>query len=427
MNSLQDRRILIKNGHVLDPSNHHDSVQDVLIVGREIAEIQPKLTVDDAQLLDATGLIVCPGLVDAQARMREPGHEYIATILSETKAAVANGCTTLITPPDTTPIIDSAAAAELIVNRAKTANTAKVFASGALTHGLRGETLAEMDLLKQAGCVALSNADEPITNSKILLHALQYAATIDLPVVLHPVDPWLNVGVAHDGAIATRYGLPTVAEESELIGLYRLLALVKKSGVKAIIGPLSSARSLDLIKQAKAEGLPIDVMTTIHHLMLTEIDCANFNNSGRVMPPLRTQQDKDALRQAVREGVINIICSDHRPWRIDDYLLPFELAKHGNSGVDTFLGVCLKLANEMGMTIAQLLPLITQNPANAFNLNVGSLTIGHKADLCLFDAQQMRRIKEDQLLSQGKNNAFIHWELPGVVKHTIKSGEIVFG
>ncbi len=421
-------RLIINNGLLIDPTNGVNQITHLLIENRRIKQLsnEPIKAQKGEQVIDASGLIVAPGLVDAQARMREPGHEHITTILSETKAAVAHGCTTLICPPDTQPIIDTAAAAELVVNRAIKANTAKVFASGALTSGLNGETLAEMHLLKEAGCVALSNADVPIINTKTLLHALMYAATIDLPIIMQPNEPWLNNGIANDDEIALRHGIPTVPEENELIGLYRLLKLIEKSGARVLIGPLSCARSLKLIREAKEDGLSIFAMTTIHHLMFTSMDSAGFNSVGRVMPPFRTQRDQQALREALKDGTIDIICSDHRPWRLDDYLLPYELAQHGNSGLDTFFSVALKLAQEIDMPLQDILQKITHNPANALELSAGRLGVGDKADVFIFDADSSWLVTEDKLLSQGKNNAFINWELPGIVHYTIKSGDLVY-
>ena len=417
--------LLIKNAKIWDKKG--DAViTDILLEERRIVAIEANISAENRKILDAQSHWVIPGLVDVLARTREPGYEHIATILSETKAAVAAGCTTLITPPDTRPIIDSAAAAELVVNRAKKAGAARAYACGALTLGLQGEVLAEMHSLKEAGCVALSNGDMPIVDTRIVFNALNYAATVDLPVILDPMEPWLKNGVSHGGEVAMRYGLAAQAEEGELIGLYRLLALIAKTNVRAIVGPISSARSLELIARAKQEGTQVEAMTSIQHLLFSDIDGAVFNPVARVEPPLRSIRDQQGLRKGVLDGVITIICSDHRPWREDDYHLPFAMMKSGKSTVDTLFMAVAKLAEEMDIGFNRLLPLISSNPAQTLNLDVGKLEVGTKADLCSICLDSRTMLAESDLLSCGKNNPFIGWDLPGSVHWTIKAGEIVY-
>jgi len=420
-------RIVIQGGRVIDPAQHLDTVADLFISDGKIAGLgQLPAGFIPEQVIDAHHQVVCPGLIDLCARLREPGQEYKATIASEARAAAAGGITTLVCPPDTDPPIDEPAVIEWIRRRAKAAGQARVLTLGALTHRLRGERLAEMAALKEAGCVGVSDGGQPMGNSRVLRRALEYAATFDLTVFLTPLDPELSHGLAHEGQVATRMGLPGIPAAAETGRIARDLELVRDLGVRVHFGRLSSARSVELIARARAEGLPVSADVAIHHLHLTEIDLAGFDSRCHVRPPLRSLRDKDALRAGLVSGALSAICSDHQPHEPDAKQAPFGDTEPGISGLDTLLGLSLRLARDSGLPLTTIIERLTCGPARILGLDLGHLSIGATADVCVFDPDAETLLESGALRSRGQNSPFIGWALPGRVTHTLLEGRVVY-
>ena len=417
--------ILIQGGRIIDPAHQFDAVTDLYVaVGRVAGLGQPPAGFKAERVIDALGRIVCPGLIDLCARPREPGLEHKATIASETRAAAAAGITTLICPPDTDPVIDEPAVVELIRRRAEAAGYARVLALGALTHRLRGERLAEMAALKEAGCVGVSDGGRPITNARVLRRALEYAATFDLTVFLTPLDPDLGASLAHEGPVATRLGLSGIPAAAETGVIARDLELIRDIGVRAHFGRLSCARSVELVARAQAEGLPVTADVAVHHLHLTENDLVGFDSRCHVRPPLRGVRDRDALRAGLASGALSVLCSDHQPHEPDAKQAPFGDTEPGVSGLDTLLALGLRLAQDGVLPLPTLLERLTAGPARILGLDQGHLGIGAPADVCVFepDADWLAAA----LRSRGQNSPFIGWELPGRVTHTLLEGQIVY-
>ena len=422
-------RHIITNGRVIDPSQNLDKVTNLYLSrGRILAigdETPEGFTAD--QEIDATGKWVLPGLVDLQARLGEPGSQYAGSIASETKAAVAGGITSICCPPDTSPVNDSQAVTELIQRRARQAATAFVMPIGALTQGLAGERLSNTHSLIQAGCVALSQANQPVQNSLTLKNALDYTSTQNVTVMIRSEDQLLkNGGVAHSGPVSTRLGLPEIPAEAETVALARDLILVEEAGVKAHFSQLSCARSVELIAQAKKRGLDVTCDVAIHQLMLSEMDLLTFNSLFNVTPPLRSMQDKQALINGVKTGVIDAITSDHTPLEKDDKLLPFGESAPGISGLETLLPLLLKLVQEKQIDLMTAIRCVTQTPAEIINCPTGTLAEGSSADLSIVDPEAIWTLTTEDMVSAGKNTPFVNWEFIGQVEETFFQGRPVY-
>ncbi|MFT4173221.1 MAG: dihydroorotase [Rhodocyclaceae bacterium] len=421
--------IHIKNGRVVDPANGTDTVQDVFIAGDAIAALgsAPAGFVAE-RVIEAGGLVVAPGLIDLAARLREPGFEYRATLESEMQAAMAGGVTSLACPPDTDPVLDEPGLVEMLCFRAKNLNCAHVYPVGALTLGLKGERITEMAELVEAGCVAFSQANVPLKDTQVLLRAMQYAATFGFRVWLQPLDPYLGKGgVAHDGEVASRMGLTGIPVETETVALATYLQLARTTGAKLHITRLSSAAGLTLIERARAEGLDVTCDVAVHHLHLCDIDIGYFDPLCHLVPPLRSQRDREALRTALADGRINAVCSDHTPVDDDSKLAPFGEAEAGATGLELLLPLTLKWADEMKVPLIDALGRITAHAAGIMGIKRGGhLSPGARADVCVFDPKAERIVTRDGLRSQGKNTPFLGLPLAGVVRHTIVEGRVMF-
>ncbi|MBK7543853.1 MAG: dihydroorotase [Candidatus Competibacteraceae bacterium] len=420
-------RTVIRGGRLIDPAHQLDAITDLFIAEGRIAGIGRSpdgFTAD--RIIDASESIVCPGLIDLCARLREPGQEHKATIASEARAAAAAGITTLVCPPDTDPVIDEPAVVELIRRRAEAAGQARVLTLGALTYRLRGERLAEMAALKDAGCVGVSDGGQPIANTLVLRRALEYAATFGLTVFLTPLDAWLGHGMAHEGRISTRMGLSGIPTAAETGTLARDLELIRDIGVRVHFCRLSSARSVELVARARAEGLPVTADVAIPHLYLTEMDLAGFDSHCHVRPPLRGARDRDALRDGLAKGVLDALCSDHQPHEPDAKQAPFGDTEPGISGLDTLLGLSVRLARDATLSLPTMVERLTCGPARILGIDSGHLGTGATADLCIFDPDTDWRVTADTLRSRGQNSPFLGWELPGRVSHTLLAGQVVY-
>lgn len=421
--------ICIRNGRLIDPGSGMDRIGDLYLAEDRIISIdsRPAHFRDDREI-DASELIVCPGLVDLSARLREPGLEYMATLESELEAAVAGGITSLACPPDTDPPLDEPGLVEMLKHRARNLDRAQVYPVGALTQGLKGERLTEMVELHDAGCIAFSQADVPIANLHVLMRAMQYAATFGFKVWLRPQDIHLaNQGVAHDGETATRLGLPAIPVCAETIALASILALMKETGASVHLCRISSAEGVALVRAAKQQGLPLTCDVSVHHVHLIDMDIGFFDANCHLMPPLRGLADRDALRAGLMDGTIDAICSDHAPVDDDAKLLPFAQAETGATGLELLLPLTLKWAVENRLSLPEALGRITACPARILGIGAGRLAVGAPADLCVFDPDAYWIVSNTELKSQGKNTPFLGMELCGRARFTLIGGHIVYG
>ncbi len=380
-------RLVIKNARIIDPASGRDAKGDLYLADGKIAEefARPE------RVIDAKGLVAAPGFIDLAARLREPGFEYKATLESELDAALAGGVTSLACPPDTDPPLDEPGLVDMLRRRAKALSRARVYPVGALTVKLAGERLTEMAELAEAGCVAFSQANAPLADTQVLWRALQYAATFGFPVWLRAEDASLaKGGVAHDGEVATRLGLPGIPPFAETIALATLLELVRATRARVHFCRLSTAGSVEMMRAAKREGLPVSCDVAIHHLHLCDIDLGYFDSNCRLEPPLRSQRDRDAL------------------------------------GLELLLPLTLKWGEARKLPLAKTLARITSEPARVLGVGSGRLAPGAPADVTLFDPAATVRVAPETLKSQGKNTPFLGYELAGRVRYTIVAGNVVY-
>lgn len=421
-------KIHIKKGRLIDPKNGVDMIADLYVAAGKIISVGSMPSgFDDCRVIDATGLIVCPGLVDLSARLREPGLEYKATLESELKAAAAGGVTSLACPPDTDPPLDEPGLVEMLKHRTRNLDQAHVYPVGALTQKLKGERLTEMAELRDAGCVAFSHADAPMANLHVLKLAMQYASTFGFSVWLRPQEASLaNKGVAHDGEIATRLGLPPIPVCAETIALSNIIYLARETGVKVHLCRISSAEGVGMVRAAKQQGLPISCDVAINHVHLSEMDIDFFDSNCHLVPPLRSLQDRDALCKGLSDGTIDAICSDHAPVDEDAKSLPFGLAEVGATGLELLLSLTFKWARNMNIPLLEALRPVTLAPARILEIDAGHLTPGAPADICIFDPEEYWNVTVSAIKSQGKNTPFLSRELPGRVKFTLTDGNVVY-
>ncbi len=431
-------KTLIRGGRVVDPASGRDEAVDVAIAADRIVAIGTGsrfADFDAERVIDASGLVVMPGLVDLAARLREPGHEHEGMLESELAAAAAGGVTSLVCPPDTDPVLDEPGLVEMLKFRARKLSRCRVFPLGALTRGLEGKVLTEMAELTAAGCVGFSQADVAVRDTNVLMRAMQYAATFGCTVWLRPQDPWLGGGVAASGAVATRLGLSGVPVVAETIALHQVIELVRATRARVHLGRLSSAAGVALLRAAKAEGLPITADVSINSLHLTDVDIGYFNADMRLTPPLRQGGDRDALRAALADGTLDALVSDHTPVADDMKNLPFGEAEPGATGLELLLSLALRWGRDSGLGLAQALGCVTNGPVRVLGDALGSLAgsagrlvEGGVADLCLFDPGADWAVAPEQLRSQGRHTPFSFancgMALPGRVRATLVAGTV---
>jgi len=418
----------IQHGRLIDPANHLDEQLDLYISHGHIAAVGQKPDGFEAdRVIDASNHIICPGLIDLAVHLREPGEEHKATICSETAAAAKGGITTLACTPDTDPVIDTPAVWELVRRRAKHCGNAHVLAIGALTRNLQGDQLAEMAALKKAGCVAVSNGDYPLANTLVARRAMEYAATFGLPVILHSEDHFLKAkGCVHEGMFSSRLGLPGIPAAAETVAVARDLALAEHTGARLHFHCLSTAAAVNMLRSAQHQNTALSADVAIHQLFLLESDVDNFNASCHVDPPFRTLADREALRNAVADGTISAICSDHRPHEPDAKELPFPQTAPGISGLETLLPLALKLVINGILDLPTAIHRLTAGPADILGLPTKQLSPGSSADICIFDPASIWTLDSEQFLSAGKNTPFHDWEFTGQVSYTIFEGRITY-
>ena len=426
--------LLIQGGRVTDPASGWDALADVAIANGVVLAIgQAPADFVPARTLDATGCIVMPGLIDLAVRLREPGHEHARMLDSEMAAAMAGGVTSLVCPPDTDPVLDEPGLVEMLRFRAEKLNQAHVYPLGALTRNLAGESLTEMVELTQAGCVAFSQAEVPLANTQVMQRALQYASTFGYAVWLRPQELYLGKGVAASGALATRMGLSGVPVAAETIALLTIFELMRATGARVHLCRLSSAAGVELVRQAKADGLKVSCDISINSLHLTDADIGFFDSRARLNPPLRQQRDRDALRAGLADGTIDALVSDHTPVDEDAKALPFAESEPGATGVELLLSLALKWSQDSGVGLLRALDTVTRGPATVLGAalgkregRVGQLLPGGVADVCVFDPQAAWTVQADALRSQGKHTPFSGYEIPGKVRYTVVAGQVAF-
>ncbi|NRF66753.1 dihydroorotase [Aquincola sp. S2] len=431
-------KILIKNGRVIDPASGRDETTDLAIAAGRIVSIgRIGADFDASRVIDASGCVVAPGLVDLAARLREPGHEHEGMLESELNAAAAGGVTSLVCPPDTDPTLDEPGLVEMLKFRARKLSLCRLFPLGALTRGLEGAVLTEMAELTEAGCVGFSQAETPVRDTLVLMRALQYASTFGYSVWLRPQDAWLGQGVAASGAVATRLGLAGVPVAAETIALQTIIELQRITGARVHLCRLSSAAGVALVRAAKAEGLPLTADVSINSLHLTDVDIGYFNSAMRLTPPLRQGADRDALRAALADGTLDALVSDHTPVDEDAKHLPFAEAEPGATGLELLLSLALKWGDEAGLALPATLARVTSEPVRVLGDALGSLASsagrlieGGVGDVCIFDPDQTWTVVPPSLRSQGRHTPFnfaaTGMALPGRVRATLVAGTVAF-
>ena len=425
--------ILITNGRVIDPASGTDAPTDIAIadgriagIGRAPAGFKPERT------LDATGCIVTPGLVDLAARLREPGYEHEGMLESEMAAAIAGGVTSLVCPPDTDPVLDEPGLVEMLKFRAEKLQCARLFPLGALTRNLAGGVLTEMAELTEAGCIGFGQADVPLADTQVLQRALSYASTFGYTVWLRPQDRDLGKGVAASGALATRLGLGGVPVAAETIAIFTIIEMMKSTGARVHLCRISSARGVALVRDAKAQGLPITCDVSINSLHLADTDIGFFDSRARLNPPLRQQGDRDALSAALADGTIDALVSDHTPVEADAKTLPFAEAEPGATGLELLLPLALQWGERSGAGVARAIEVITSAPARLLNAadaasGIGRIVQGGVADLCIADPSLEWQVVPEALRSQGKHTPFSSYPMQGRARHTLVAGRVVHG
>jgi dihydroorotase len=432
---MTPNKILIQGGRVIDPASGFDKKADLSLEDGALTAINNIATdFSPDRIIDATGCVVMPGLVDLAVRLREPGYEHAGMLASELAAAVAGGVTSVVCPPDTEPVLDEPGLVEMLRFRAQGQGAARLLPLGALTRGLKGESLTEMLALKEAGCVAFSQAEVPLANTQVMLRAFQYASTFGFAVWLRPQEIHLGKGVAASGPLATRMGLSGVPVAAETIALHTIFELMRATGARVHVCRISSAGGVALVRQAKLDGLNVTCDVSINSLHLTDTDVGYFDSRMRLNPPLRQQRDRDALRAGLADGTIDALVSDHTPVDEDAKALPFAESEPGATGLELLLSLTLKWSSESQVPLPLALARLTSGPAGALveglpielQGSLGQLRVGGVADLCIFDPNAHWQVLPEALRSQGKHTPFSGYELPGRVRFTLVGGRIAF-
>jgi len=418
--------LLIKGARVIDPANQADQLADVLVEQSRIAQVAPNLKHNADTLIDAKGLILTPGLIDMHVHLREPGDEEEETIASGSAAAVAGGFTSIVCMPNTDPTIDNEATVDFVYRQAANAALANVFPCGAITKGRQGKELAEMGQMIRGGAVAFTDDGSGIQDPSVMLRALQYASMFDTPLCQHCQDNALaGAGCMNSGYHATVLGLPGINRLAEELMLYRDIQLVKQTKARYHAQHLSTTGSVDLIRQAKKQGLHVTAEVTPHHLLLTDDACSAYDPNFKMNPPLRAKDDLAALQQAVADGTIDCLVTDHAPHLRSEKELEFLHAPFGIVALDCALGLFAKALIEPAVIDwPQLIAMLTINPARILNLNKGTLSPGADADITLIDPKANYTVDVNQFKSKSRNCPYHNWQLPARALYTIVAGNI---
>ena len=422
-------RIVILNGTVIDPASDLNTPADVLLEEGTVRAVEKpgafhKL---EATVIDAHGCIVAPGFIDIHVHLREPGHEYKETVLTGTQSAVAGGFTTVACMANTTPVNDNGAVTRYIIERAREANLARVLPIGALSKGLKGEELAALGEMVDAGAVAISDDGRPVMNANLMRRALEYCSMLNVPISVHEEDLHLaGGGVMNEGPTALRLGLRGIPNAAEDVMIARDITLARLTGGRVHIAHLSTHGAVALVRQAKAEGLAVTAEAAPHHFTLTEEAVAGYNTNAKMAPPLRQAEDIAAVKEGLRDGTIDAIATDHAPHHLDEKEVEFDLAANGIVGLETALPLTLNLVNTGVLSLSEAIRKLTVNPARVFGLPFGTLKPGVPGDVVVFDPTRLWQVDAAQLRSKSKNSPFVSWQLKGKVKATIVGGRVVY-
>ncbi len=416
--------LLIKNGILIDPVTEKQSVQDMLVENGKIASIAGNLSAPGAQVIDAGGKLVTPGLVDMHVHLREPGFEAKETVATGTLAAIKGGFSSVACMPNTHPVTDIAPVVEFILSRARAAGKAKVYPIGAITKGSEGKELAPMAELKEAGAVAFSDDGKPVMSAAVMRRAMEYASMLDAAIISHCEDTTLAGGGAmHEGDISTMLGLKGIPASAEEVMVARDVILAKETGCRLHIAHVSTAGSVAIIRQAKSMGIKVTAETTPHHFTLTHDMVQGYDTNTKVNPPLRTLQDVEAVREGLVDGTIDVIASDHAPHAVEEKEVEYQLAPFGLVGLETTVGlVWTRLVKPGILTPEQAVAKLTINPARILGINAGSLEVGMPADITLIEPDKEWEVNPEEFASKGKNTPFAGWKLTGQPVMTLVNG-----
>jgi dihydroorotase len=422
------KSILIQNGHVVDPANQVDSVADVFIENGKIAKVGKGLKVKADQVIDAKGKIVTPGLVDIHVHLREPGFEYKETIATGTLAAVAGGVTSVACMPNTNPPIDDQAIVYFVKSKAEKEGHCHVFPVGCMSKRRQGEEMAELGELKKAGAVGISDDGSPIMNAELMRRVMEYAKMHDLVVIDHCEDMHLsNNGVMHEGEAATKLGLRGIPAASETVMVGRNIVLAEMTGAKFHVAHMSTAGSVELVRQAKKKGLPVTAETAPHYWSLSDKSIKNYNANFKMNPPLRSEEDVAAIRKALKEGIIDCIATDHAPHSSTEKQCEFDEAAFGIVGLETLFPVTYSHLVEPGVvSLSRAIELLTSAPSKIVGINKGTLSEGADADVAIFDITTEKKVDANDFKSKGRNTPFNGWNLKGWAVTTIVSGQVKY-
>jgi len=418
--------LLIKNGRVVDPASRVDGIRDLLIVGGKIKDIGSRVGGGGTKAIDAKGMLVLPGLIDMHAHLRDPGRPDKETIATGTRAAALGGFTSVCCMANTEPPIDNPAVVKYIRNKAETEGVVNVYPIAAVTKGLKGEVLAEMGLMLEEGAVAFSDDGNPVMQADMMRRALEYSRQFGVPVISHCEDKNLSLdGAMNESALSTAIGLPGIPALSEEIMVARDIRLAKEYG-KVHIAHVSSAKSVELVRQAKRKGIPVTCETCPHYFSLSEEAVREYDTNAKVNPPLKSEQDVKAVIKGLKDGTIDVIATDHAPHNIEEKNVEFNLAAFGMVGLETALALILtKLVDTQALTLKKAIEKLTVAPAKILNLDKGSLRIGADADLIIVDPKAEWTVDAAKLASKSRNTPFHGWKLKGKVLYTIVGGKVV--
>jgi dihydroorotase len=420
-------KTLIKTGRVIDPVNNIDAIQDILIQDSTIIELGENLSAADAEIIDATGLLVTAGLIDLHTHLRDPGQEYKEDIISGTRAAAAGGVTSLTCMPNTRPVNDNLTVTRYMIDKAQQEGSANLYPIAAVSRAMESEVLTEMGELKEGGCVGFSDDGLPVKNGELMRRAFEYADTFDAAIFSHAEDLSLvGEGCMNDGPVATELGLKGIPWVAEDAATARDIMLAEFTGGRLHVCHLSTHGSVELVRQAKARGVRVTCEAAPHHFTLTEEAVRGYNTNAKMNPPLRTQKDVDAIRQGLADGTIDAIATDHAPHHYDEKNVEFVLAPNGIIGLETLLPLSLKLVEDGVISLNQAISLLTSQPARIIGIDRGTLAIGAVADITLIDPQLEWVVQAEKLHSKSKNTPFAGWTLSGAARRTLLAGRTVF-
>jgi dihydroorotase len=422
-------RTVLRGGRVVDPSQGLDSGRDVVLEDGRVVELSLKAALRGAEVVDVSSLVVCPGFIDLHTHLREPGREDKETIATGTRAAAAGGFTAVCAMPNTDPVNDQAGITRAVLERARAAGRVRVWPIGAITKGQRGDELAEYGDLKAAGCVALSDDGRPVASARVMRRALEYAQAFALPVIDHCEEPTLSEGACmNEGPVSTGLGLRGAPAAGEAIMVERDILLAELTGGRVHIAHLSAAASVDAVRRGKARGVRVTAEVTPHHLLLTDelVRQLAYDTHTKMNPPLRSEADRLAVLEGLRDGTIDCIATDHAPHTVDDKRVEYDHAAFGVVGLETAAALGLDRLVGVGLlSLSDLVALLSTRPARAFGLPGGSLAPGSPADVVVLDLDRRRRVDAERFFSKGRNTPFAGWTLKGWPVMTIVSGEVV--